>query len=155
MVTEQFSERIVVRITPRSRDRLNAAVEASGMPLSDWLRQALEDAIQRSEAGATEAFPDDHRLEMVSMRLDDTLEYLSDAESNLAIEQQRTRDLEHLSSEQSDRQQRADALIEQLTERLRESHVLTERMLDQLAEELSQRQVERQVAGVAPWWKFW
>ena len=43
---ERHSERVVFYVTPTARDRLTQAVDTSGVTQADWLRAAMELALE-------------------------------------------------------------------------------------------------------------
>ena len=118
--------RIVFYLNDQEAARLNNAVAESGMERPDWLRTNIESVI----AGAANGTPAD------------TLE----AQVALAAAQARIDGLEALVQQQRERQGMSDSLNQELNQRLKEAHTISDRF-----------QLALPAAGETSrsWWRFW
>ena len=118
--------RIVFYLNDQEAARLNNAVVESGMERPDWLRTNIESVI----AGAANDTPAD------------TLE----AQVALAAAQARIDGLEALVQQQRERQGMSDSLNQELNQRLKEAHTISDKF-----------QLALPAAGETSrsWWRFW
>ena len=118
--------RIVFYLNTQEAACLNGAVAESRMERPDWLRTA----VQRAVEGAADGTPAD------------TLE----AQVALAAAQARIDGLEALVQQQRERQGMSDSLNQELNQRLKEAHTISDRF-----------QLALPAAGETSrsWWRFW
>ena len=125
--------RIVFYLNTQEAARLNGAVAESGMERPDWLRTAVECAV----AGAAASTPADTPAAQAA---------LAAAQAELAAAQARIEGLEALVEQQRERQGMSDSLNQELNQRLKEAHALSDRF-----------QLALPAGGETrrSWWQFW
>ena len=138
---ERHSERVVFYVTPTARDRLTQAVDTSGVTQADWLRAAMELALEgrrldendddeQGEA-ATRAAPEEIAVYQTRIL---TLE--GDVRALTAEKD----GLERLIQQQRERQGMSDSLNQELT-----------KTIDRITLILPAPSSDRD----RPWWKLW
>lgn len=121
--------RIVFYINDSQFQRLNDAIEKSGLERADWLRTAVDGAATVAPQG-----------------INGTSRGITEVPAELAAAQERVRGLEELVQQQRERQGMSDALNQELSQRLKESHATLDgfRLMLPAAGETGRR-----------WWRFW
>lgn len=136
--SENFSERVVVYVTPRVRERITRVVEASDLAQSTWLRRALEGELVRAE---TEELQSGDMPHDVQNELPPTVA--------LAAAQARIEGLGEIVALQRERLGMADSLNIELTKRLEQAHGSVDRILLALPKPSEESSSGRSL------WRFW
>ena len=135
---ENFSERVVVYVTPRVKERITRAVDGSDLAQSAWLRRALEGELVRAE---TEELQSGHMPDDVQSELPPAVA--------LAAAEARIQGMEEIIALQRERLGMADSLNIELTKRLEEAHGSVDRILLALPKPSEESNSGRS------FWKFW
>ena len=138
-MAERFSERVVVYVTPSVKERLDRAINTSDLQQPEWLRQVLEDSLERIGREGIAA-----DVESINENGD------SSAASQLAAAQASLEGQEEMTELLRERLRMADSQNGELNERLQEAHSAIDRMTRTLPES-----GEKGAAPRRSGWRFW